>query len=118
MDAIVFYTWGGFSLLHGAGYLIPLLDIAREADRFIYLTQFGMALLAGYGLHALSESRGSAHTAIEPLQRILKWLVVLFGFGLAAASLGFPLAVSDWTYLSFFFIAAAYVLLLVVHRWI
>ncbi len=49
-----FYTLGSFSLLHGLAYsFIPFVWMAREPGRFIYLTHFAMALLAGFGIQAL-----------------------------------------------------------------
>src|SRR3990167_9606497 len=48
------YSLAGFSLLFGLLYLlVPYLDMVREPGRFIYLTHFAMALLAGFGVQAL-----------------------------------------------------------------
>src|SRR5262245_32307835 len=51
------YTWASSSFLHGLLYLVPNLELAREADRFIYLTHFAMALLAGFGVQLLFVDR-------------------------------------------------------------
>ena len=111
------YTWGGFSFIHGALYLLPILEKAREPDRFIYLTQFAMAILAGFGIHILFEDREpGGRLSLSPLLSILKWVVIVFAIMLAAASLGLKIPVNDFTYLTFFFVAASYVLLLIAQR--
>lgn len=49
------YAMGENSVLHGLVYaLIPWIWMAREATRFIYLTGFGLAVLAGFGVDAFS----------------------------------------------------------------
>src|SRR5262249_24500757 len=102
------YTWGGFSIVHGVLYLAPVLDMARESDRFIYLTQFAMAILAGFGIQALFEDRMPNSTlTLRPLTSVLTGIVIVFAVLLASASLGLRIAVTDFTYLSFFFIASS-----------
>ena len=111
------YTWGASSFLHGILYLVPNLEVAREADRFIYLTNFAMALLAGFGVEF--RFRGSstrAGSAISRLLSILKWVTISFAAFLVLASFHFPVSVTEKTYLSFFFYASAYALLLFVER--
>ena len=111
------YSWGTFSLLHGVLYLVPHLDMARGPDRFIYLTQFSLAILAGFGVQAVfQDPRSGEPLSLAPLLSILKGVVIVFAVILAAASLHLPIAVTDLTYLSFFFIAASYVLLLLAAR--
>ena len=47
------YAMAGNSVFHGLVYaLIPWIWMAREATRFIYLTGFGLAVLAGFGVDA------------------------------------------------------------------
>jgi hypothetical protein len=107
------YSWGSLSFLHGVLYLVPYLDIAREADRFIYLTHFAMAILAGFGVQYLFKDRKPGEGfSLSPLISVLKWVTAGFAALLAAASLGLPVGVTEKTYLSFFFIAAALALLL------
>jgi hypothetical protein len=111
------YSWASLSLLHGVMYLVPYLDMAREADRFIYLTHFGMAVLAGFGAQSLFEDRKPGEAVLpHALLSVLKWVVIGFAALLTAASLQFPISISEKTYLSFFFLAAAYGLLLSVQR--
>ncbi len=61
--------------LHGFLYAVtPWLWMAREASRFMYLTDFGIAILAGFGLDALfSQARLSSW---DPLSGVLKWIAI------------------------------------------
>jgi len=107
------YTWASSSLLHGVLYLSPFLDIAREADRFIYATHFAMAVLAGFGVQTLFADRKPGEVlSLAGLLSILKWVVIGFAALLVLASLHFPITVTEKTYLSFFFLASAYGLIL------
>jgi hypothetical protein len=111
------YTWSSSSLLHGVLYLSPLLDIAREADRFIYATNFSMAVLAGFGVQFLFADRQlNESLSLSRLLSILKWVVIGFAALLVAASLHFPISVTEKTYLSFFFLASSYGLILFLAR--
>ena len=79
------YTWGSASFLHGVLYLTPYLNIAREADRFIYLTHFAMGILAAFGVQFLFEDRTADMVLhLSPVIRILKWVVIGFAVVLAA----------------------------------
>jgi hypothetical protein len=111
------YTWSSSSLLHGVLYLSPLLDIAREADRFIYATNFAMAILAGFGVQFLfADRKPNEFLSLSRLLSILKWVVIGFAALLVAASLHFPISVTEKTYLSFFFLASSYGLILFLTR--
>jgi hypothetical protein len=111
------YTWSSSSLLHGVLYLFPFLDIAREADRFIHLTNFAMAVLAGFGVQFLFVDRKRDEVlSLSPLLSVLKWVVIGFATLLVAASLHFPISVTDKTYLSFFFLASSYGVILFLTR--
>jgi len=111
------YTWSSSSLLHGVLYLSPYLNIAREADRFIHATNFAMAVLAGFGVQILFGDRKPGEVlSLSPLLSVLKWVVIGFAALLVAASLHFPISVTEKTYLSFFFLASAYALILFLTR--
>jgi hypothetical protein len=111
------YTWASFSLLHGILYLVPHLDIAREADRFIYLTDFAMAILAGFGVQLMFVDRDlDAFSSLTKFFSVFKWIIIGFGGLVVAANMHFPIAVTEKTYLSFFFLASAYALLMFVQR--
>ncbi len=73
--AACLYSLGPFSLLHGFLYAVtPWLWTAREADRFMYLTGFCLAILAGFGVDALL---GNVHSfSWEPLSAAFKWVAV------------------------------------------
>jgi len=99
---------GDYSLLHGLSYLlIPYFDKLWEAGRFIYLTHFAMALLAGFGVQSLLSDDTSA-TFYQRLHRLLGWIVAvaLFVLGIAAL-LGTP-AIGEWPYVSLFFLLTAW----------
>src|SRR5579884_592058 len=75
--AALFYAMGDFSLFHGLMYLLPYMDKAWEAGRFVYLTDFAMAVLAGLGTQALFSGAASAQLPLEKLNRVLQWAVVV-----------------------------------------
>ncbi len=111
------YTWGSFSFLHGVLYLVPFLDMAREPGRFIYLTHFAMAVLAGYGVNWIFDGRRSGDSlSLSTLHRLLKWSIAVFAVLLSAASLHLLTPPPEWTYFSFFLIAASYALLVYAER--
>jgi len=91
------YSLGPFSLLHGAFYaLVPWLSLAREADRFLFLASFALALLAGFGIEALLAEPTEA-TAWRGLRRVLGWGVAVYGVAMAiAATLGQPAIPQVW----------------------
>lgn len=111
-----FYSMGAFSFLHGLLYsIVPFLWMAREASRFIYLTHFAMAVLAGFGVETLL-SAATDPVSLAPLARACKWVVVgsLVGLGIPALY-GKP-EITDWVSLSVLFILAAYGLFLYILR--
>ena len=109
------YTWGEFSFLHGLLYLLPGLDIAREAGRFILLTHFATAILAAYGIDVLF---GQAHLQDMGMQRFVKtlrWLVIFIAAILIADTVR-SVAIDDSSYMSFIFIVGSYIVLELVTR--
>ena len=57
--AALLYAMGSYSLLHGALYaVVPRLWMAREPGRFVYLADFSLALLAGFGVETLLVQAG------------------------------------------------------------
>ena len=79
--AACLYALGPFSLLHGFLYAVtPWLWTAREADRFMYLTGFCLAILAGFGIDALFNFdtlvSNTPSFSWEPLSRVFKWVAV------------------------------------------
>jgi hypothetical protein len=107
-----FYTLGSFSFLHGLLYSItPFLWMAREAARFIYLANFAMALLAGFGAQALFWGQAD-RASLAPLLRVFKWVVIVCLAGLSVPALFTKPEMSEWVALSVLFILSAYGLLL------
>ncbi len=110
------YSWGEFSFLHGLLYLVPGLDIAREAGRFILLTHFSAAILGGYGIDHLFDQSNARDPRILAFLRWVKWLVVFLAGLLIVGSIQTVIGVDDWYFMSFFLIGTAYALLEVVAR--
>jgi hypothetical protein len=75
--AAYLYSLGASSLLHGALYLaVPGLWMAREANRFMYIADFCLAVLAAFGTTALFRLPPESW---RYLQRILKWTMAAAG---------------------------------------
>ena len=87
--AACLYSLGSFSILHGLLYAVtPWLWMAREASRFLYLTDFSIALLAGFGIDALfsqfhASSREPHSSSWQPLAAIFKWIAIASAIALA-----------------------------------
>ncbi|HWP86209.1 MAG TPA: hypothetical protein VNN17_13550, partial [Terriglobia bacterium] len=92
---------GDYSLLHGLAYsLIPYFDKLWEAGRFIYLTHFAMALLAGFGMQSLLADDTAGSLFYRRINRVLGWTVAIL-----LPALGLPLliekpAVEEQAYLT------------------
>ncbi len=102
-----FYGMGANSILHGVLYLLPFLDKAREADRFIYLTHFSVALLAGFGVEAIYASARRAQDALSRVVRLLGIAAGTLAAILVAASIFKP-GQEEWFYYSFIFFIASW----------
>jgi hypothetical protein len=113
------YAMGGFSLLHGLMYaVIPYVWLAREPGRFVHLTHFALALLAGFGCQTLFESEAVKDFFSRPL-RVLGWIVVgAAGILTVPAFLAVP-AIPEWSYLALWQLILAFGLLaaIVFHGW-
>jgi membrane protein YfhO len=114
LGALAFvYGLGEYSLLNGLAYItVPFIDKSYEAGRFLYLTHFAMALLAGYGVQSLFANDAAADPVLARLKQIVGWttLVVLVGVGVPAL-LGKP-ELDDWPYVSLFFLLTTWALFL------
>lgn len=111
-----FYSLGSYSYLHRLAYfLVPYLWIAREANRFIYLTHFAGAILAGFGIDTLFLRAGRQDSTMG-LMTILRWCAIGSTAVVGVLTLlGRPEA-NDWTILSFLFLAGGYLLLAAIAR--
>ncbi len=81
------YSLGDASLLHGFAYvLVPDLWMAREAPRFLYLTDFALVLFTGFGVQALF---GDEFPVLrrERLTRSLNWIAIACGLALVIPAL-------------------------------
>jgi hypothetical protein len=75
LGASFLYSLGSYSLLHGLSYVfIPFLWLAREAGRFMYLVDFSVAVLAGFGAERLFAAC-SGDAAWACLKKPLGWVV-------------------------------------------
>lgn len=110
------YSLGPFSFLHGLLYLFPILDAAREAGRFIYLTHFAMALLAGFGAQALFESEASSNPRLRMLVRVIGCVAVFFLLVLLVPAIYEKPAVNEWHYFSLLMLLASWGLLTYISR--
>jgi len=110
------YAWGEFSFLHGVLYLVPGLDVAREAGRFVLVTHFAAAILAAYGIDKLFGAKAPADASMRGFVRGLRWLVVFLTALLIAGAVQTSITILDSFFMSFTFIAAAYAMFELVHR--
>jgi hypothetical protein len=112
-----FYSMGSYSFLHGVLYVLaPGLDKAREPGRFIYLTHFSMALLAGYGVESLFSGDTWLEGAFSRLEPVLKWIVIAVVVALGVPALLNKPDIFDWSYTALLFILGTWALFLYVTR--
>jgi hypothetical protein len=70
------FALGSSTPFHGVLYaVVPFLWMAREATRFLYLTQFALALLAAFGLQSVLDAY-SERTRWKPVLVIAKYTVI------------------------------------------
>lgn len=78
----LFISFGGQSILHGLLYIIlPGFDFFRAPARFLYLSQFSIAVLAGYGSFLLY--RPMKNTLKKKIYKFFKGLRLIALIGLA-----------------------------------
>ncbi len=84
------FSLGAASLLYGLIYaLVPLLWMAREASRFLYMAHFGLVILAAYGAQTLFGGADAARSWTR-LNRVLLSLAIA-----AALVLAIPLVFGE-----------------------
>lgn len=105
-----FYTLGEFSFLHGLMYAtFPVIWMAREAPRALYLTHFAMAILCAYGAEAFFQDlREDARVA--RFVKVCTWSVAVLAAGLALPAMWGTPRVGLWTFESFLFVLASFAL--------
>ncbi|MEO8051551.1 MAG: YfhO family protein, partial [Acidobacteriota bacterium] len=102
------FSLGAPSLLYGLLYaLAPLLWMAREASRFLYIGHFGLVILAAYGAQVLfCGTEGSI--SWRRLNRILLSMAIASAVVLAIPYIFGRPEVKIWTEWSLFFIILVY----------
>ncbi len=107
-----FMTLGPYSFLHGLAYaLVPYLWMVRNAGRYIYLTHFAAAVLAGFGVRTLLSTRDSDRKTLASFSRALKWLVIALALVLGAPAVIGKIEINDWAYFSFLLLLGSFALL-------
>jgi hypothetical protein len=102
------YSLGEFSAVHGLlRTLIPYLWMAREANRFMYLAEFALAILAAYGVEALLYGPAD-EPAWRPLTRVLTWIAGACAVAQAIPALFEHPGINQWASLSILLVFASY----------
>jgi hypothetical protein len=108
------FSLGQASLLYGFVYAtVPLLWMAREAGRFLYLTHFGLVISAAFGTEVLF-AKAAASDDWTGFKRVGKWIVVLCVLALAASAVFRTAALRPMVGFSFLMIVLAYILFRVI----
>ena len=106
--AAFLFSLGAPSLLYGLVYaVVPLLWMAREASRFLYIGHFGLVILAAYGAQALFYGAEGATTWTR-FNRVLMWLAIACGVVWAIPYVFGQPVLKPWTEWSLLFIILAY----------
>jgi len=106
--AAFLFSLGAPSLLYGLIYaLAPLLWMAREASRFLYIAHFGIVILSAYGAQTLFCGTQGATTWAR-FNRVLMWAAIASaGVWAVPYVFGQPV-LKPWTEWSLLFIILAY----------
>ena len=113
--AALLYSFGPFSWLNGVLYaIVPKLWVAREAPRVLYLADFSLAILAGFGIETLLTE---LHAALWPtLRRVLAGVVIVSALCLLVPGFLARPEINVWVSLSIVLIFVSYALLHYVAR--
>ncbi len=107
--AAFLFSLGATSLLYGLIYaFVPLLWMAREASRFLYMAHFGLVILAAYGAQILFCGYEIQISSWRPLNRSLLWLAVASAVVLAVPLVRGQPEWKPWTEWSLLFIIISY----------
>ena len=106
--AAFLFSLGASSVLYGLIYaLVPLLWMAREAGRFLYLTHFALVILAAYGAQTLFYGM-NAQSSWHWLNRILLCLAIGSLMVLASPLVFAQVELKPWTEWSLLLIILTY----------
>jgi len=102
------FSLGAASLLYGLIYsLVPLLWMAREASRFLFMAHFGLVILAAYGAQTLFGEMGTA-VSWTRLNRVLLSGAIAAVLVLASPLVFAKLELKPWTEWSLLFLILIY----------
>ena len=105
--AAFLFSLGASSVLYGLIYaLVPLLWMAREASRFLYLTHFALVILAAYGAQTLFH--GTTQVSWRWLNRILLCLAIASVMVLTVPLVFSQVELKPWTEWSLLLIILTY----------
>jgi hypothetical protein len=112
----LFFSLGGLSFLHRLAYFfVPYLWIAREPSRFLYLTHFAAAILAGFGADTVF-SRADRRASLTGFMNVFRWCVISSTAIVGTLTLLRRPEANDWIVLSFLFLVGDYLLLAAIDR--
>ncbi len=102
------YALGEFSAVYGLlRTVVPYLWMVREANRFMYLADFSLAILAAFGVEALFYGPVD-EPAWRPLSRMLAWIVAACAVAQAIPALFDRPGINPWNSLSILLIFGAF----------
>jgi hypothetical protein len=111
-----FYSLGWFSYLHRLAYIfVPYLWIEREPSRFLYVTHFAGAILAGIGADIVL-SKACEHFSLAGFMKVFLWAVLGSTAVVGTLTLLRRPEANDWIVVSFLFLVGDYLLLAAIIR--
>ncbi len=106
--AAFLFSLGAASLLYGLMYaLAPLLWMAREASRFLYMAHFGLVILAAFGAQALFSGKDTPRSW-RVVNGVLLGMAIVSAIVLALPLIFARLELKPWTEWSLLFIILTY----------
>ncbi len=104
------YAMGPFSGIHGFLYaVVPWLWMLREAPRLLYLTSFGMALLAAFGIDSLLSESADLEDW-RSIKNAFTGVVVILAIALAVPMIFGRPEINSWNSLSIVLVFLSYAL--------
>lgn len=110
------YSMGGYFFVHRIAYLVvPYIWLVRDPSRFIYLTHFAGAILAGFGLDTVL-SKTTRQESFGIFMKGLRWCVIGSAAIVGTLVLLRRPEASDLVVFSFISILGSYLLLAAINR--